>query len=151
MFTNEDLHGTFLPQRWGKMTTSEEKIDLEKIINAILKEISSIEALYIFGSIAKEEENERSDYDIAVIVREYPEKDLDKIAGIRYSLLGKIKRPLEILLFGMDDLEYSSPLLYEIYHGSRLLYGTDILIRCKSVVEKIKPIIAEGNTVGYHV
>lgn len=84
-------------------------------------------------------------------MREYPEKDLDKIAGIRYSLLGKLKRPLEILLIGMDDLEYSSPFLYEIYHASRLLYGIDILIRCKSVVENIRPIIAEGNKVGYHI
>lgn len=134
-----------------KMTAFEEKIDLEKIVNTILNEISSIEAIYLFGSIAKGKENERSDYDIAVIVREYPEKDLDKIARIRYSLLGKLKRPLEILLIGMDDLEYSSPFLYEIYHASRLLYGTDILIRCKSVVENIRPIIAEGNTVGYHV
>ncbi len=129
------------------MTVSEEKIDLEKIVNTILKDISSIEAIYLFGSIAKGEENEKSDYDIAVIVREYPEKDLDKIARIRYSLLGKLKRPLEILLIGMDELEYSSPFLYEIYHASRLLYGTDILIRCKSVVENIRPIIAEGNTV----
>ncbi|MDP2846498.1 MAG: nucleotidyltransferase domain-containing protein, partial [Candidatus Methanoperedens sp.] len=68
------------------MTASKEKIDLEKIVNAILKEISSIEAIYLFGSIAKGEENEKSDYDIAVIVREYPEKDLDKISRIRYSL-----------------------------------------------------------------
>lgn len=133
------------------MITTEEKIDLEKIVNAILKEISSIEAIYLFGSIAKGEENEKSDYDIAVIVREYPEKDLDKIARIRYSLLGKLKRPLEIFLIGMDELEYSSPFLYEIYHASRLLYGTDILIMCKKVVENIRPIIAEGNTVGYHV
>lgn len=133
------------------MITTEEKRDLEKIVKTILKEISGIEAIYLFGSIAKEEENERSDYDIAVIVREYPEKDIDIISRIRYSLLGKIKRPLEILLIGMDDLEYSSPFLYEIYHASRLLYGTDILIRCKSVVENITPIIAEGNKVGYHV
>ncbi|VVB95502.1 Nucleotidyltransferase domain protein [uncultured archaeon] len=130
---------------------TEEKIDLEKIVNTILNEISSIEAIYLFGSIAKGEENERSDYDIAVIVREYPEKDLDKIARIRYSLLGKLKRPLEILLIGMDDLEYSSPLLYEIYHASRLLYGTDVLLRCENVVKNIRPIIAEGNKVGYHV
>ncbi len=133
------------------MTSTKEKSDLEKIVKAILKEISGIEAIYLFGSIAKGKENERSDYDIAVIVREYPEKDMDKIARIRYSLLGKIKRPLEILLLGMDDLEYSSPFLYEIYHASRLLYGTDILIRCKNVVKNIRPIIAEGNTVGYHV
>ena len=130
---------------------TEEKRDIKKIINSILNEIDHIEAIYLFGSIAKGKENERSDYDIAVIVREYPEKDMDIIARIRYSLLGKIKRPLEILLIGMDDLEYSSPFLYEIYHASRLLYSKDILIRCKSVVEKIKPIIAEGNTVGYHV
>ncbi len=131
--------------------SAEEKTDLKKIVNVILKEISSIEAIYLFGSIAKGEENERSDYDIAVIVREYPEKDLDKIARIRYSLLGKINRPLEILLIGMDDVEYSSPFLYEIYHASMLLYGTDVLLRCENVVKNIKPIIAEGNKVGYHV
>ncbi len=124
------------------MTTIDEEIDLKKIANATLKE---------FSSIAKGKEDERSDYDIAVIVREYPEKDLDKIARIRYSLLGKLKRPLEILLIGTDDLEYSSPFLYEIYHACRLLYGTDVLLRCKNVVENIKPIIAKGNKVGYHV
>jgi len=133
------------------MINADEKTDLEKIVNATLKEISSVESIYLFGSIAKGKENEKSDYDIAVIVREYPENDLDKIARIRYSLLGKIKRPLEILLIGMDDLEYPSPFLYEIYHASRLLYGTDILIRCKNIVENIRPIIAEGNKVGYHV
>ncbi len=133
------------------MTATEEKIDFEKIVNAILNEIDHIEAIYLFGSIAKGKENEKSDYDIAVIVREYPEKDLDKIARIRYSLLGKIKRPLELLLIGMDDLEYSSPFLYEIYHASRLLFGTDILVRCENVVKNIKPIIAKGNKVGYHV
>ncbi len=135
----------------GRVMNTDEKIDLEQIVNAALNEISSVEAIYLFGSIAKGEENEKSDYDIAVIVREYPEKDLDKIARIRYSLLGKIKRPLEILLIGMDDLEYSSPFLYEIYHASRLLYGTDILLKCENVVKNIKPIIAEGNKVGYHV
>ncbi|MFA4935971.1 MAG: hypothetical protein WC568_09060 [Candidatus Methanoperedens sp.] len=93
---------------------------------------------------------EKSDYNIAVIVKVYPEKDMDKISRIRYSLLGKLKRPLEILLIGMDDLEYSSPFLYEIYHASRLLYGADILLRCENVVKNIRPIIAEGNTVGYH-
>lgn len=132
------------------MTAAEEKSDLKKIVNAILKEISSVEAIYLFGSIAKGKENERSDYDIAVIVRDYPEKDMYIVAGIRYSLLGKLKRPLELLLIGMDDLEYSSPFLYEIYHASRLLYGTDILLRCENVVKNIRPIITEGNTVGYH-
>ncbi len=74
------------------MTPTDEKRDLIKTVNAILKEISGIEAIYLFGSIAKGKENEKSDYDIAVIVREYPEKDMDKIARIRYSLLGKVKR-----------------------------------------------------------
>jgi predicted nucleotidyltransferase len=130
---------------------TEGKRDLKKIVNAIIKELSGIEAIYLFGSIAKGKENERSDYDIAVILREYPEKDLDIIARIRYSLLGKIKRPLEILLIGMDDLEYSSPFLYEIYHASRLLYGMNVLSWYENVVKDIRPIIAESNRVGYHV
>jgi predicted nucleotidyltransferase len=40
---------------------AEEKRDLKKIVNAILEEISSIEATYLFGIIAKGKENERSD------------------------------------------------------------------------------------------
>ena len=135
----------------GKIIDNMEKRDLIKIVNEILKEISSVEAIYLFGSIAKGKENERSDYDIVVILREYPKKDVDIIARIRCSLLGKINRPLEILLLGMDDLEYSSPFLYEIYHASRLLHGKDILMRYKNVLKNIKPIIAEGNKVGYHV
>lgn len=33
---------------------TDEKGDLKKIVNAILKEISGIEAIYLFGSIAKD-------------------------------------------------------------------------------------------------
>ena len=55
------------------MIATEEKIYLKKIVNTILKEISNTEAIYLFGSLAKGEENEKRDYDIAVIVREYPE------------------------------------------------------------------------------
>ena len=39
----------------------------EKIVHATLTEISSIEAIYLFWSIAKEKENEKSDYDIALL------------------------------------------------------------------------------------
>ena len=42
------------------MMDADEKRDLEKIVNAIFKEISSIEAIYLFGSIAKGVENEKA-------------------------------------------------------------------------------------------
>jgi len=44
----------------GKIMDTVEKIDLKKIVNAIFKEISSIEAIYLFGSIAKGVENEKA-------------------------------------------------------------------------------------------
>ncbi len=41
------------------MTATKEKIDLKKIVNAILKEISSIEVQYIYSAALQKEKRTR--------------------------------------------------------------------------------------------
>lgn len=127
------------------------KNDIKKIIDTILVETNGVLAIYLFGSVAKGTQNERSDYDIAVFVRDYPKKDIDVMANIRLKLLGKIKRPLEMILFDLKDLEYSSPILYEIYHHNRLLFGENVISKCEPAIRIMKPIIKNGKTVGFYV
>ena len=80
--------------------------DLKKIEEAILKELGSVEAIYLFGSVAKETQNEKSDYDIAIFVKSPPADELDALTNIRLSLFGKITRPLEpfVLSLGRPEI-----------------------------------------------
>ncbi|CAJ37590.1 nucleotidyltransferase domain-containing protein [Methanocella arvoryzae] len=125
--------------------------DIDKVTGRIRDEIPGIVSVYLFGSIAKGTYDENSDYDIAVIVNELPEDDIGKISNIRYSLLDQLKRPLDIVILALSDLEHPSPLLYEIYHSRKLIYGQDILTTFKNVIADMKPVTVDGATVGYYV
>lgn len=127
------------------------KKDLKKVVNTILKEAKGVVAIYLFGSVAKGTENERSDYDVAVFVKEYPQDDIDLMTGIRLKLLGKIKRPLEIIFFDLKDLEYSSPILYEIYHHNKLIFGDNVISKGEPAIRMMRPITRNGKTVGFYV
>lgn len=125
--------------------------DLKKIEEAILKELGSVEAIYLFGSVAKETQNEKSDYDIAIFVKSPPADELDALTNIRLSLFGKITRPLEPFVLSLDDLKYSSPFLYEVYNNHRLLYGKNVIVKCKDIIKNIRPIVKNGVKIGYYV
>ena len=125
--------------------------DMDRIISRVREEIPGVLAIYLFGSMAKGTQDENSDYDIAVIVKELPADDIEIISKIRYSLLSQLARPLDIIAFALKDLEYPSPILYEIFHSRKLIYGPDIMIRSENIVAGMKPIVIDGATVGYHV
>ncbi|WP_424357133.1 nucleotidyltransferase domain-containing protein [Methanocella sp. MCL-LM] len=125
--------------------------DLKTIREVILEELNDVEAIYLFGSVAKETQNEKSDYDILIFVKKYPADKLKIISRIRYNLLGKIKRPLEIFMLDVNDLNYPSPFLYEVYHNNKLLHGKNIIIRCREAISKMKPLVLNGVKVGYYV
>jgi predicted nucleotidyltransferase len=125
--------------------------DLTKIKDAILRELNDVEAIYVFGSVAKGTQNEKSDYDIVIFVKDLPDNKTKKISGIRYGLLGKIKRPLELFLLCIDDLEYKSPFIYEVFHNHGLIHGKDVISRYKDVVKEMKPLVLNGVKVGYYV
>lgn len=127
------------------------KNDLKKIVDMILKETDSVIAIYLFGSMARGTQDELSDYDIAIVTERYPKKDVDTIARIKFSLLSKVKRPIEIVFMDLKDLTYSSPVLYEVYHNHKLIYGHDIILNYTDSIKNVKPIVKDGKTIGYYV
>ncbi len=127
------------------------KKDLKNIADTILRESKGVVAIYLFGSVAKGTESERSDYDIAVFVNDYPADDIDVMARIRLKLLGKIGRPLEVIFFDLKDLEYSSPILYEVYHHNKLIFGENVVTRGERTIRKMRPMTRKGKIVGFYV
>jgi len=125
--------------------------DLMAIKDAILKELKDVEAIYLFGSVARGTQNEKSDYDIAIFVKKQPADKLDVLTNIRMSLFRKISRPLEPFILSLDDLNYPSPFLYEVYTNHRLLYGKNVIEKCKDAIKNIRPIIRNGIKIGYYV
>ncbi len=125
--------------------------DLMIIKEAILRELKGVEAIYLFGSVAKGTQNEKSDYDIAIFVKKRPENKLDVLTNIRMGLNRKISRPIEPFILSLDDLKYPSPFLYEVYMNHYLLYGKNLIEKCKDVIKNIRPIIKNGVKIGYYV
>ncbi|MDD5024780.1 MAG: nucleotidyltransferase domain-containing protein, partial [Methanoregula sp.] len=103
--------------------------DLEEIKASILCELDGVEAIYLFGSVARGHPGASSDYDIAVVVKKNPDTYIQKISDIRYTLLGKIRRPVDIIILDHEDLAVASPIAYEIMQHNRLLFGRDILMQ----------------------
>jgi predicted nucleotidyltransferase len=127
--------------------------DLEYIKASILYELEGVEAIYLFGSVAQgRNPDASSDYDIAVIVKRNPDANIQKISAIRYALLGKIKRPIDIIILDYEDLAVASPIVYEIVQHNRLIFGRDLLMQLPgSTLKEVHPIVMDGATIGYHV
>ena len=125
--------------------------DLEYIKASILYELEGVEAIYLFGSVAQGRSGASSDYDIAVIVKRNPDSYIQKISNIRFALLGTIKRPVDIIILDHEDLMVASPIVYEIVHNNRLIFGRDILMQFPGTIRNVHPIVMDGATIGYHV
>ncbi|OPY30482.1 MAG: Nucleotidyltransferase domain protein [Methanocella sp. PtaU1.Bin125] len=125
--------------------------DLKRIKETILEELGDVEAIYLFGSVAKGTQNEKSDYDVLVFVKSVPADRIKIMSSIRYHLLGKIKRPIELFVLDVEELNYSSPFLYEVYYNNKLLHGKNIIEQFKDALSKMKPLIINGVKVGYYV
>jgi predicted nucleotidyltransferase len=126
--------------------------DLEYIKASILYELEGVEAIYLFGSVAQGNPGTSSDYDIAVVVKRTPDAYIQKISDIRYALLGKIKRSIDIIILDYEDLAVASPIVYEIVQHNRLIFGRDLLMQLPgSTLKDVHPIVMDGATIGYHV
>ena len=127
------------------------QIDLDVIKDSILKQVDDVRAIYLFGSVARGTEKKDSDYDILILVRNPPKNRVRTITNIRIDVEDRIKRRLEPFLMDVEDINYPSPILYEIYHNNKLLYGENILSKASEIVKKIRPHIKNGRVVDYHV
>jgi predicted nucleotidyltransferase len=125
--------------------------DLEIIKDSILKQVDDVRAIYLFGSVARGTERKESDYDILIFVRKSPKNKVRTIANIRIDVEDRIQRRLESFLMEVEDISYPSPILYEVYHNNRLVYGENVLARASEIVRKIRPHVKDGRVVDYHV
>ena len=125
--------------------------DLDIIKQSIFKELGSIEAIYLFGSVAKGTHDESSDYDILVFVNKSPPQKIKAIARIRNDASDRITRPFDLIILDIKDLQIPSPFLYEVYHNHLIIYGKDVIEKCKDIIKNIKPIFMNGVQIGYHV
>jgi len=135
----------------GKGKASSIDGDLETITAAILHGIEGVEAIYLFGSLARGDADTSSDYDIAAVVQKVPEAYTEAIAAVRYALLGKTGRPVDLIVLDNDDLKSDSPILYEISRHHRLIHGRDVLSHAAKGGRNVRPIVMDGATIGYHV
>jgi len=127
------------------------KHDLDMIIDSVQNHIDDVEAIYLFGSLARGTENKESDYDIVVFVSKSPKKDTEAIFNVRYPLIGKLKRSMDLIIIDVEDLEHPSVILYNIYKDRRLLFGRDVLEDYERIVSRMRPVVVNGATVGYYV
>lgn len=125
--------------------------DLETITAAVLREIEGVEAVCLFGSLARGDAGTASDYDIAVIVGAVPEAYTESVAAVRYALLGKTGRSVDLIILDHEDLKSDSPIVYEILQHHRLIFGKDVLSKAGLEERKVRPIVMDGATIGYHV
>jgi hypothetical protein len=84
-------------------------------------------------------------------VQQLPKNKVKTITNIRIDVEDKIKRRLEPHLMDVDDINYPSPILYEVYHNNKLIYGENILSKSSEIVKKIRPHVRNGRMIGYHV
>lgn len=125
--------------------------DLDIIRDSILKQIDDVRAIYLFGSVAKGTEKKGSDYDVLILVQKLPKNKVRTITNIRIDVEDKIKRRLEPYLMDVEDVKYASPILYEVYHNNKLLYGENIISKASEIVKMIRPHFKNGRIIDYHV
>jgi predicted nucleotidyltransferase len=124
--------------------------DLGIIKDTILKLVDNVKAIYLFGSMARGTQKKGSDYDILIVVQKSPGNLVNTITDILNAVEEKVRRPVEPFILEIKDLDYPTPILYEVYHNHRLLYGDNIIGEKSEVVKKIRPYARDG-TAGYHV
>lgn len=127
------------------------QVDLDIIKQSIFKELGSVEAIYLFGSVAKGSQDESSDYDILVFVKKSPLHKIKSIARIRNDASDRITRPFDLIILDMKELQIPSPFLYEVYNNHLIIHGKDVIEKCKELIKNIKPIFMNGVQIGYHV
>jgi predicted nucleotidyltransferase len=75
-----------------------------------------VEQVILYGSRARGEAGPQSDYDLAVVLREYSGgwSEIDRLADLQWDLLVELGADLSALPFSRHDFEHASALVSEI-------------------------------------
>lgn len=110
-------------------------------------------SIILFGSTARGDSNDCSDIDVCLVVKEYPKEDW-KVGGmIKYRCLSEgLSKDVEPIFLDERDLQFPSPILYEISRDGQTISGRDILTELRTLCTQVKPIFTEGGEkVGWQI
>ena len=79
----------------------------EKIMNSLDEMGISVENIILFGSRARGDYDEDSDYDILIVTKEtFPFKEKMRIANKANGITAKMLIPCDIIIKSIDEIEY---------------------------------------------
>ncbi|MCL2264303.1 MAG: nucleotidyltransferase domain-containing protein [Defluviitaleaceae bacterium] len=80
---------------------------LQEVADSI-KKVHPESTVILFGSYARGEQNEESDLDICVLVRELTTPRIDMVVDARCAIRRDFPLPVDVLLFTHDEFEESA-------------------------------------------
>ncbi|MCL2775723.1 MAG: nucleotidyltransferase domain-containing protein [Oscillospiraceae bacterium] len=91
-----------------------QRTEINEIVSSILSSVPALE-IYLFGSFAKGTEREDSDYDFYVVIPDDSGmRELEANWAIRYSLVGKQKRSIDMLVGTQSKFNRRKDYFYSI-------------------------------------
>jgi len=134
---------------WGiRMVNSDFNLIEKEIRKNILKK--DIISIILFGS-AVDSVEKANDYDFLIVTKKRIQLDWIIAGTIKYNLIGRVKKPVDIIFLEESDLKYGSPFLYEVGRKFKLISGKDISMQFKTINIGINPLMEGGCQVGWQV
>lgn|SRR3989344_972262 len=129
-----------------------ESLPFQLIKNEIRKSVpaSNLISILLFGSAVASNELAR-DYDLLIVTRKLPPHDWILAGKIKFNLLGKVDKPLDIVFMEERDLGYTSPFVYEVGQKSKVLYGKDITPQLRKASQKVSVFMKRGALLGWQI
>lgn len=87
--------------------TAEDKAVMEMVVKRV-KSVMPVNKVILFGSRARGDTHEDSDFDICVIVDALDESEIKYMQKIRRSLIGHMLYPMDVLVYSKDNFDYRS-------------------------------------------
>lgn len=128
------------------------KGDLKLIEKEIIKSLAGkkVISVILFGSSVKSPKKAK-DYDILIITKKLLPKEWLLAGKIKSNLLDKVAKPIDVVFLEEEDLNYSTPLLYEVTKKNMLLYGKDVISQIKRNSKNIHALFERGVKVGWQI
>ncbi len=117
-----------------------------KLCKAHLDE--NLSSVVLFGS-AVSSPSTANDYDFLIITKKRMHKEWQIAGKIKAGL--KTDKPVDVVIMEEEDFKYPGPLIYEVCHKHKLLYGKNILPTKKAISKLVKPLFERGVKIGWKV
>lgn len=110
----------------------------------------NLSSVVLFGS-AVSSPSSANDYDLLIITKKKIQKEWQIAGKIKAELIGKTDKPVDVVIMEEEDFKYPGPLMYEVCHKHKLLYGKNILPTKKAISKLVQPLFERGVKVGWKI